>query len=566
MDVMHRAQLLPLFVALLFVGCQTTASVDRNAPVAPLLEGLGQHAMPVTTTPEAQRYFNQGLVLAYGFNHAEAARSFRAAQQLDPECAMCYWGEALVLGPNINAPMNPENNEAAWTALQTARRLSTAARTRLAEVGARGPIRLRPGQHQPLSKKEAALIQALSARYAETAPADRSALDRAYADAMRPVAAQYPNDPDVQALFAEALMDTTPWDYWEPDDSPKPVTQEFTAAIERALARDVNHPGANHLYIHAVESVHPEKGLAAAKRLDGLVPGAGHLVHMPGHIYVRTGRYHDAVRVNQDAAAADERYIEQTQAQGFYPLLYYPHNYHFLWFAAMMGGEGTVAIEAAQTIQATLRDDMISASQLRATLILTYARFDRWDALLDLNAPSDEHLYTNAMWHYGRGLAHLNEGTVEAAGAELAALTKIVESEAAQALEQPFFYGFSQVRIAQHILQGELAGARGDPARRIEHLRTAVELQDGLPYMEPPYWYYPVRQSLGAALLEDGRYQEAEAIYREDLDHFVENGWSLHGLAQSLQAQGRTVEAEAVQARFEQAWIHADLTLDRSSF
>ncbi|HKL87892.1 MAG TPA: hypothetical protein VJ884_02730, partial [Salinibacter sp.] len=328
--------------------------------MAPLLEDLGTHSMAITTDDAlAQRYFDQGLVLAYGFNHAEAARSFRAAQQLDRNCAICYWGEALVLGPNINAPMNPNDNDAAWTALQAARRLSREARM-TTEVGARGPERSQPGQRPILTKKEAALIQALSARYAKTPPEDRSALDRAYADAMRPVAAQYPDDSDVQTLFAEALMDTTPWDYWEADDSPKPVTEEFTAAIEKALAQDLYHPGANHLYIHAVESVHPEKGIAAAERLDGLVPGAGHLVHMPGHIYIRTGRYHDAVRVNQQAAAADERYIAQTQAQGFYPLLYYPHNYNFLWFAAMMGGEGAVAIETAEKIQATLSEDMIS--------------------------------------------------------------------------------------------------------------------------------------------------------------------------------------------------------------
>ena len=549
---MTRIRLFPLLLALLLVaGCQSTAppqqspsaSMERT-PMAPLLDGLGTHSMPITTQkPLVQRYFNQGLVLAYGFNHAEAARSFRAAQQLDPTCAICYWGEALVLGPNINAPMPPAANSEAWSALQTA--LDLAERT-----------------NPP--KKETALIQALSHRYAETAPEDRSALDRAYADAMRTVARQYPDDPDVQTLFAEALMDTTPWDYWEADNSPKPVTKEFTAAIEKALEQDLHHPGANHLYIHAVESVHPEKGLAAAERLDGLVPGGGHLVHMPGHIYIRTGRYHDAVRVNLDAAAADERYIAQTKAQGFYPLMYYPHNLHFLWFAAMMGGESTVAIETAEKIDETLSEDVIEAQRLRPVLVQALVRFERWDDILALPAPPNERLYAKAMWHYGRGLAQAAVGTVDAARSELEALTTIVDSEDAPALEQPFFHGLSQIRIAQHLLQGQLAGADGRDNDMIEHARAAVKIQDALPYMEPPYWYYPARQSLGAALMAAGRDADAEAIYREDLDYFAENGWSLHGLAQSLRAQKRTEEAKAVQKRFETAWTHADVQLARA--
>ena len=536
--------------------------------MAPLLEGLGAHSMAIITdVPMAQRYFDQGLVLAYGFNHAEAARSFRAAQQLDPTCAICYWGEALVLGPNINALMDPADNGLAWSALQTARRLASADGRALGEVGPRGPARMSVDGRTTarVSAKERALIRALSRRYAETAPEDRSGLDRAYADAMRIVAQQYPRDADVQSLFAEALMDTTPWDYWEADDSPKPVTEEFTAAIERALAQDVNHPGANHLYIHAVESVHPEKGLAAADRLDGLVPGGGHLVHMPGHIYIRTGRYHDAVRVNLDAAAADERYIAQTTAQGFYPLMYYPHNLHFLWFAAMMGGESAVAIETAEKIEATLSEDMIEVQRLRPVLVQALVRFERWDDILALPAPPDERLYAKALWHYGRGLAHAHTGPVDAAHAELEALIGIAESEDAPALEQPFFHGLSQIRIAQHLLQAQLAGADGRDDAMMEHARVAVEIQDALPYMEPPYWYYPARQSLGAALMAVGRVAAAEAVYRQDLDSFAENGWSLHGLAQSLRAQDRTDEANTVQWRFERAWQYADVPLARAS-
>jgi tetratricopeptide (TPR) repeat protein len=453
---------------------------------------------------------------------------------------MCFWGEALVLGPNINAPMDPADNEAAWTALHKALRLSATSK---------------------VSDREKALIQALSHRYDRVAPEDRSPLDQAYANAMREVAKQYPGDADVQTLFAEALMDTTPWDYWQDDQSPKPVTEEFTAALDAALEVQSDHPGANHLYIHAVEAVHPERGIQAAERLDGLVPGAGHLVHMPGHIYIRVGRYHDAVRVNLDAAAADENYIAQCRAQGFYPLLYYPHNLHFLWFAAMMGGEGTVAIDAAEKIQAKLSDEMIESQRLRPTLVFALERFGRWDAILDLPAPPDEQLYAKAMWRYGRGLALLHTEGPAAAAAEFAQLTTITESEAAQELEQPYFFGHTQVKIAHRILQGELAGARGNEDAKVSHLRAAVELQDSLPYMEPPYWYEPVRQSLGAALLQAGRPAEAEQVFREDLDYFAENGWSLHGLAQSLRAQSKTDEADTVQARFEKAWAHADIQL-----
>jgi tetratricopeptide (TPR) repeat protein len=565
---MYRPRFMVLLLAAtLAVGCQGTAPIGRaplEQPVtAPLLDGLGTHSMLITTDdPLAQRYFDQGLVLAYGFNHAEAARSFRAAQQLAPNCAICYWGEALVLGPNINAPMNPADNEAAWTALKTARRLAT--RTAQApEVGARGPESVIAGREERAgpSAKERALIRALSARYAEAPPEDRSALDRAYADAMRPVAARYPDDPDVQALFAEALMDTTPWDYWEADNSPKPVTEEFTAAIEAALAQDEYHPGANHLYIHAVESVHPEKGIAAAERLDGLVPGAGHLVHMPGHIYIRVGRYHDAVRVNLEAAAADERYIAQCNAQGAVPLGYYPHNLHFLWFAAMMGGEGAVAVEAAEKIDATRTEDMIEVERLRPALVSVLVRFERWDEILAMPAPPEEQLYARAMWHYGRGLAYLHTENGAAADAERAQLTALAESETAQALEQPYFHGLSQIRIARHLLEGARAGAGGEHDAAVAHLQAAVEIQDALPYMEPPYWFYPTRQTLGAALLAAGRFPEAEAIYREDLDFFAENGWSLHGLAQSLRAQGRIDEANNAQWRFERAWTHADATL-----
>jgi tetratricopeptide (TPR) repeat protein len=559
---------LVVLVALFLVGCRSTAPTQQ-ADRAPLLDGLNVHSLPIATdVPMAQRYFDQGLVLAYGFNHAEAARSFREAQRLDPGCAMCYWGEALVLGPNINAPMDPAHNDAAWAALQTARQLIQTKEAPDLEVGARGPVRALPKPQQPTvpSEKERALIEALAFRYAERAPDDRSALDRAYADAMRTVAQQYPTDPDVQALFAEALMDTMPWDYWTESGDPKPETEEVLAALESAMGRAPYHPGANHFYIHAVESVHPERGLQAAERLDGRVPGAGHLVHMPGHIYIRVGRYHDAVRVNQQAAAADERYIAQCKAQGAVPLGYYPHNLHFLWFAALMGGEGAVAIETAEKIQATLSDDMLEVERLRPTLIFALVRFEKWDDLLALPAPPPDQLYHRAMWHYGHGLATLHTQGPNAATSDLDELTALAGREEVQALEQPYFHGLSQVQIAQKILQGEVAGMQGDQAATIASLREAVALQDALPYMEPPYWYYPVRQSLGEALLRAGRAAEAESVFQDDLAYFAENGWSLHGLAKSLRAQGRHREANNAQWRFERAWQHADIQLAQEAF
>jgi tetratricopeptide (TPR) repeat protein len=308
-------------------------------------------------------------------------------------------------------------------------------------------------------------------------------------------------------------------------------------------------------------AVDPDRAVPCAERLAGLMPGAGHLVHMPGHIYIRTGRYHDAVRVNQEAAAADERYIAQTQAQGFYPLLYYPHNYNFLWFAAMMGGESAIAIETAQEIQANLTEDMIEAERLRPTLVFSLVRFGHWDELLALPPPPEEQLYATAMWHYGRGLAHLHTGNVEAATADLDALTAIAESESAQDLEQPFFHGLSQVHIAQHILQGERARVMGESGAAISHLRTAVEIQDALPYMEPPYWYYPVRQSLGAALLQAGKPAEAERAFEQSLEDFPNNGWSLYGLMEAQKAQGDEAARETEQ-RFRQAWAGAPDEID----
>ncbi len=519
---------------------QKTAEKKLSAdPIAPLLEGMGDYHFAITTDDTlAQRFFDQGLVLAYGFNHAEAERSFREAARLDPECAMCYWGIALVLGPNINAPMNPENVPEAYAAVHKA-------------------LALAP----QVSTWEQAYIQALSVRYAKKPSEDRSSLDKAYAVAMRKMAHTYRNDLDAQVLFAEALMDTTPWDYWKENGEPKAVTREVLATLDFVLKRNPRHPGANHFYIHVVEDVHPERGLPMAERLESLVPGAGHLVHMPSHIYLGVGRYHDAVLINKRAVAVDEGYITQCRAQGFYPLLYYPHNIHVLWYAAMLGGEKEVAISAAQKIQSYLTDQWLEAQRLRPTLMFALVRFGEWQRALDLPEPPAEQLYARSMWHYGRGLALLGTGHVDEAAQEAKKLNRIAGSEAARKLEIPLFYGASQIDVASNLLQGELAGAQGHEEVMIRHLRKAVRLQEELPYMEPPYWFYPVRQSLGAALLRADLPAEAEQVYRTDLKNFPENGWSLYGLAQSLLAQDKTEAAAEVKQRFEKAWKYADVTL-----
>ena len=512
--------------------------------LAPYFEDLGELTYPVTADAAAQRFFDQGLTLAYAFNHAEAVRSFREAARLDPECAMCWWGIALALGPNINAPMDAAAVPEAWEALAEARRRADG-----------------------VSEVERRLIAALGTRYAETPPEDRGPLDAAYAAAMREVAGDHPEDADVQTLFAEALMDTTAWSYWLEDGTPKPETEEILAALDRALAIAPDHPGALHLYIHAVEaSPDPYRGEPVADRLGPLVPGAGHLVHMPSHIYLRVGRYEEASLANELAARADESYITQCNAQGFYPALYYPHNIHFLWYSAALEGRSGVSTEAGRKVAAQVGEERArELPQLEAFLpvpLFSSVRFGDWEHVLAAPEPSPDLVYLTAMWRYARGLARLAGGDVEGAGAELAALDAAAASDAATSLsERGQWPGVDLVAIARGVLAGELALARGDQASGLALLEEAVARQDARPYMEPPYWHYPVRQTLGRALLDAGRPGEAEAVYRADLERVPRNGWSLHGLARSLHAQGRRAEAAEVEARFRDAWARADVDL-----
>jgi tetratricopeptide (TPR) repeat protein len=520
---------------------------------APLFSGMGDHSRPITASdPAVQRYFDQGMALAAGFNHAESIRSFRAAQRLDPGCAMCFWGEALATGPNINvtsngkAVMQPAEREAALAAIQQAESLKSEA---------------------PQSEQD--LIDALATRYDGNPDSPREPLDLAYADAMRGLAVKYPGDDDVQAMFAEALMTTMPWDYWLDAENPRPEAAEVIEALERVLARSPRHPLAIHLYIHTVEaSSNPGRAEQAADTLAELVPGSGHLVHMPSHIYWRVGRYFDASEANVRAAAVDEQYIAQCNAQGFYPALYYPHNIHFLWASASMEGRSEVAIEAGRKVAANIRLEQIqefpTVEFFHTVPLLSLVRFGHWDEILAEPQPEAELSFSNGLWHYARGIAMIKTGDTAGAAAEREALVALAPSDAVLFLDGVDYPASLLLEIAGHLLDGELSRASGDLNQAIEVFGLAVELQDGLPYTEPPFWYYPTRQTLGSTLLEAGDFEAAEAVFRADLNQYPRNGWSLYGLLQSLEGGGKTEMASDVRAQFENIWARADIELTSS--
>ena len=549
---------LPIVVALLWSACSTESvappAAHRHAPSAdkappPLYTDLGTYQRKITTaSPQAQAYFDQGLRLVYSFNHLEAQRAFREAARLDPTCAMCYWGVALTYGSNYNSPTDAQREDAALAAVLQARALSP-----------------------PGTARERAVIAALAARHGSTPNADRAALDRAYADAMRDVARRFPDDLDAATLFADAMMNLRPWALWTQDGKPEPGTEEIVVTLERVLAANPNHPGANHLYIHAVEgSPTPERALAAADRLGALTPGAGHMVHMPSHIYYRVGRYADAGVANVQAVKADRAYFAKAEPSDIYRMMYYPHNLDFIWQAASMEGRSAETVRAAREFatvaptEAILKmSDMETAP---AAPLLALARFGRWDEILREPAPPAGMPYVTGVWRYSRGVAFAATGRRQDAARELAELEAIRRSVPPERTLAGFFKTQDMLLLAAEALAGEIAVRGGDGATAAGHFAQAVKIQDGHWFTEPPPWYYPVRQSLGAALLAAGRPAEAEAVYREDLKQNRENGWSLFGLAQSLRAQGKTAEADQVQARFTQAWARADVTLTASRF
>jgi tetratricopeptide (TPR) repeat protein len=534
------------FACALVSGCASKPA----APPVPLYDNLGGHQHPITTaSPDAQKFFDQGLKLSYAFNHGEAIRAFRQGIALDESCAMCFWGVAFALGPNINAPITEEAAAEAYQAIEQARRHAAGA-----------------------SEKERAYIDALAKRYVADAKAARPPLDAAYADAMREVTRRFPDDLDAATLFAQSLMDTSPWNYWNQDGSPRPSTNDVLAALESVLNRKADHAGAMHLYIHAVEaSPNPGRAERYADTLAALMPGAGHIVHMPSHIYLRTGRYRDASVANENAVKADEAYFagDRAAANMMYDVGYYPHNIHFFVMSASMEGRRADALRAAEEVKAKMHADMLRdpamggmVQHFHLTPLFVKIRFGMWDEILADPGPPLDLPYMRAMWFAARGMALAARGQIDGAEAERTALSRLQDESLLETL------GVSSVNMASgivtiafEILQGQIALKRGRAGEAADHFALAVTLEDGLTYMEPPDWPIPVRQLQGAALLDLGRAKEAEAAFNEDMKKFPDNGWSLSGLQASLERQGRTRDVAAVKARFEQAWAQADTQL-----
>ncbi len=526
----------------------STASSGAPAPPTsladqvPLYTNLGAHHKRISTrVPATQQYFDQGLRLVYGFNHAEAIRSFTRAAALDPTCALCYWGIALAYGPHVNAPMDQASGVAAYAAAQKALTLTSHA-----------------------TAPERAYIEAVAQRYEADPPADRARLDTLYSRAMGQVAKTYPKDLDAATLYAESLMDLRPWNYWRPDGTPYPGTKDLVRQLERVLSRNPTHPGACHYYIHAVEAVNPQAAVPCAERLAQLMPGEGHMIHMPAHIYIRVGRWHDAIEANHHAIHTDEVFIDGQHPMGVYPLAYYPHNIHFLAFASTMAGRSAQAIEAAKTLTATVNLDAARQVGLLQEMLpyhaLTLTTFGQWDDVLAVPLPPEDIRFSYAMASYARGVAHAAKGQWPEAQAALDMVTAI------NAATLDGAEGKTALSIAVHALAGEIATRQGDLEAGLTHFREAAKIEDEGLYFEPPKWYYPIRHSLGAALVKAGHHAEAERVYREDLRRFPENGWSQFGLAQALRAQGKHTEAAAADARFRRAWASTDVTLTASRF
>jgi tetratricopeptide (TPR) repeat protein len=530
--------------ALLLAGGRLIA---QSGPVV-LLSGLGQHRHPISTkSAEAQRFFDQGLTLVFAFNHEEAARAFRRAAELDPQSAMSFWGIALALGPCINLDVDSEHEKAAYESIRKAMSLSPAA-----------------------TEAERAYIQALAERYSTAPNVDLRKLDLDYAHAMRELSKRYPEDLDAATLYAESLMDLHPWKLWSLDGHPTEGTEEIVAVLESVLRRDPNHIGANHYYIHAVEaSPHPERALASAVRLESLAPAAGHLVHMPAHTYMRVGDYHAAAQSNAIAAQTDRSYLAESGTTGSaYDLMYYAHNLHFLAASHSMEGNFAGAKQAADELVAHVRPvvaGMPMAEVYLPTPIFILARFHRWDEILKLPAPDPSLAMTTAFWHFARGSAAAAKGQVAMAEADRASL------ETARNLmpaDTQFSSYFNKARtfldLAASMLDARIATAHGDHQRAIDYWEKSVRIQDTLNYGEPPEWFYPVRESLGSALLLDGQAARAEAVFRADLEQYPRNPRSLFGLWKSLQAQKKTSDEEWVKREFEAAWSHADAPLQLS--
>ncbi len=568
---MIRSLLLPLSVLLLLacnnnrqtkekesqvIGCYSTVTTDKDwyssGRKAPKFNGLEGIAFQISTSKqEAQEYFNQGIMLSYGFNHAEAARSFYEASRLDSTCAMAYWGFAYVLGPNYNGGMEKDNFQRAYTAAMKAESLSN-----------------------NCTPKEKALIKALTNRYAANPPKDRSSLDIAYASAMKKVYDQYPSDPDIGVLYVEALMDLHPWDLYEKHTKkPKAGTPELVTVLENLIKANPKHAGANHFYIHAMEmSATPEKALESAKLLYTLVPGSGHMVHMPSHIYINTGDYHLGSLSNLRAVEADSIYTTACHAQGMYPLSYYPHNFHFLAATATLEGNSSLAWMAAKELQKHTAKDIMHLPEwgtLQHYYSIPYyvaVKLSMWDTLLSLKPPPKELVYPNAIWHYALGMAYLGKNNVSQARNELNILTRLA---ADTTLRQLTVWGINTtadlVQIASKVLAACILARQNDHEQSISLLNQAIIIEDNLNYDEPPDWFFSVRHYLGAVLLKAGKYNEAEKVYQKDLQTWKKNGWALIGLYKSLLLQKKDKDAKACKAAFDDAWKYANIKITSSS-
>lgn len=524
--------------------------IDTTQQISPLFENLGSHIYAITTTSnKAQDFFNQGLRLTYGFNHAEAHRSFLEASRLDSKAAMTYWGQAYALGPNINDPAPDEERKIKCNeALAKAKKWSKQA-----------------------NAKEQALIEALSYRYSTNLEADVKDLNMAYMKAMEKLVKQYPNDSDIQTLYAASVMNTVPWNYWDTDGNPSPNIPQAKDALEKAMELNPDNPGAHHYYIHMVELPKPDLGVPSADKLGSLMPAAGHLVHMPSHIYIRVGRYKDAVVANQKAILADEDYISQCYAQGMYPLGYYPHNIHFLWSASSLLGASELAIDAAKkTAEKVPVGELIEMPYLQnfaATPLLAYTRFGKWNDILTIPSPNSEVKHLKLIWHYARGIAFIKKDNLIEAKEELDAIeTMISDPEMESLMAVGFDSSKTIAELAFQIVAGDYAAAQGKDIKALEHLTKAVTLEDQLIYNEPSAWHIPPRQNLGALLVSMKRYDEAEKVYREDLDKLRQNGWSLYGLYQCLKAQGKNKEANLIKKEYDKAWEEADITITASVY
>ena len=541
----------PCLAIVLLLLLSTTAwaqhadmQMQRAEVPAQLVSGMGSHHHPVSTTNvEAQKFFDQGLAFVYAFNHDEAIRSFRRAAEIDPKLAMAHWGIALALGPNINLDVDPEREKAAYDAVHKALSLATG-----------------------ISENERAYIDALVRRYSIDPQADLKKLALDYKNAMADLVKRYPDDLDAATLYAESAMNLRPWKFWTADGKPADGTEEIVATLESVLRRDPNHYGAIHYYIHAVEaSSNPERALAYAAKLPSLIPAAGHLVHMPAHIYARTGDYEAAALSNKDAARVDEAYMKMEGSGRLYPAMYYSHNLHFLAIAESMSGRFGSAMTAAKQLEAHVGPHLKAMPMLEGFMTvspLLLVRFNRWDDIEKLPAPDKSLLGTTAVWHFARGLAFNARGRTKDAAAELDALIatqKLVPAEATFSLNRASHV----LQIAQKVLQARLA-ERSDRKQAIEHLRSAVELEDAMAYDEPQAWFLPVREMLGTALMRDGNHAGAEEVFRSDLEKNRRNGRSLYGLMEALKAQKKNHDAMLVKRQFDAAWKNADskLTID----